>query len=99
VDQARFGLLFLRKGNWKGKQLISGQWIDAVQKTSAANVSYGYMWWLNRGNGKIEGVGEAVYSAAGFGGNYIVVDREHDLLIVIRWLEPKELGKIMDAVN
>jgi hypothetical protein len=103
MDQARFGLLFLRNGNWKGKQLLSKQWINAVRKSSAANASYGYMWWLNKGNRKIEGGGESVYSAAGFGGNYIVVDPEHDLLIVTRWLEPKKLGKmlqlVMDALN
>jgi CubicO group peptidase (beta-lactamase class C family) len=103
MDQARFGLLFLRNGNWKGKQLLSKQWINAVQKSSAANASYGYMWWLNKGNRKMEGVGESVYFAAGFGGNYIVVDQEHDLLIVTRWLEPEKLGKmlqlVIDAVN
>jgi CubicO group peptidase (beta-lactamase class C family) len=103
MDQARFGMLFLRNGNWKGKQLISKQWINAARKSSAANTSYGYMWWLNKGNRKIQGVGESVYSAAGFGGNYIVVDPEHDLLIVTRWLEPKKLGKllqlVMDALN
>ena len=30
LDQARFGLLFLRKGKWKNKQLISEQWVNAV---------------------------------------------------------------------
>jgi CubicO group peptidase (beta-lactamase class C family) len=103
MDQARFGLLFLRNGKWKGKQLISKKWIIAARKSSAANASYGYMWWLNKGKRQIEGVGESVYSAAGFGGNYIVVDPEHDLLIVTRWLEPKKLGKmlqlVMTAVN
>jgi CubicO group peptidase (beta-lactamase class C family) len=103
MDQARFGLLFLRNGNWKGKQLISKQWINAARTSSAANASYGYMWWLNKGNRKVPGVGESVYVAAGFGGNYIVVDPEHDLLIVTRWLEPKKLGRmlqlVMDAVN
>jgi CubicO group peptidase (beta-lactamase class C family) len=103
MDQARFGLLFLRNGNWKGKQLISKQWINAARKPSAANTSYGYMWWLNKGNRKIQGVGESVYSAAGFGGNYIVVDPEYDLLVVTRWLEPNKLGKmlqlVMDALN
>jgi hypothetical protein len=30
ADQARFGLLFLREGNWNGKQLLSGQWVSSV---------------------------------------------------------------------
>ena len=47
LDQARFGLLFLRKGKWKDKQLISEKWVDAAHQPSHANKSYGYMWWLN----------------------------------------------------
>jgi len=29
-DLARFGHLFLRRGNWNGKQLISAEWVDAA---------------------------------------------------------------------
>jgi len=46
-DHARFGYLFLREGNWNGKQLISKQWIKSLQKPSDANPVYGNMWWLN----------------------------------------------------
>ncbi len=101
-DHARFGLLFLSKGNWNGKQLISEQWIEDVQVPSNANESYGYMWWLNRGNRRWEGVSEKVYYAAGFGGNYIIIDQEHSMVIVTRWLEPSKIGefvkKVMDAI-
>ncbi len=31
-------------------------------------------------------VPEHVYYAAGFGGNYIVIDEKNDLVIVTRWL-------------
>jgi CubicO group peptidase (beta-lactamase class C family) len=101
-DHARFGLLFLSKGNWNGKQLISEKWIEDVQVPSNANESYGYMWWLNRGQRKWEGVSEKVYYAAGFGGNYIIIDQEHSMVIVTRWLEPSKIGefvkKVMDAI-
>ena len=36
LDQARFGLLFLRKGKWKNKQLISEQWVNSVGQPSAS---------------------------------------------------------------
>ncbi len=102
-DHARFGLLFLSDGKWNGIQLISEAWIKSVQNPSDANESYGYMWWLNRGPRKWEGVSEEVYYAAGFGGNYIVIDKEHDLVIVTRWLEPSKIGelvkKVIDAVS
>jgi CubicO group peptidase (beta-lactamase class C family) len=36
-DIARFGQLYLRKGNWQGKQLVPGAWIEAAtaRQTSA----------------------------------------------------------------
>jgi CubicO group peptidase (beta-lactamase class C family) len=84
-DHARFGLLFLRKGKWNGKQLISEKWIDMLRIPSSANPTYGYMWWLNTSKRQIASAPESVYYAAGFGGNYIVVDNEHDLVVVVRW--------------
>ena len=47
IDQARFGLLFLRNGKWKNQQLISAKWVNAVHQSSTANKDYGYMWWIN----------------------------------------------------
>ena len=97
LDHARFGLLFLRKGKWKNEQLISGNWVNAVQQPSAANKSYGFMWWLNADN-RYPDVPESIYLAEGFGGNFIVVDNEHDLVIVARWLEPAQLGTFLKLV-
>lgn len=95
-DHARFGLLFLNEGNWQGQQIISSDWVKAVQQSSQANESYGYMWWLNRGNRKWQGVdNEDIYYAAGFGGNYIVVDKSRNMVVVTRWLQPSKLGEFM----
>jgi CubicO group peptidase (beta-lactamase class C family) len=84
-DHARFGYLFLRDGNWNGQQLISKTWIDELRKPAQANPQYGNMWWLNTDQKKIPDVPASSYYAAGFGGNYIYVDPENDLLIVLRW--------------
>jgi len=97
LDQARFGLLFLRKGKWKNKQLISEQWVNAVNKPSAANRSYGLMWWTNE-EARLGNISKNIYSADGFGGNFIVVDNEHDLVIVVRWLEPNKIGEFVRLV-
>jgi len=96
-DQARYGLLFLRKGKWKDQQLISSQWVNAVHEPSAANPSYGLMWWTNHKN-DLKDVSENIYYANGFGGNYIVVDEEHDLLIVLRWLDTTKLSDMVKLV-
>ncbi|MEO1383113.1 MAG: serine hydrolase, partial [Bacteroidota bacterium] len=84
-------------------QIISEKWINMVQQPSEANESYGYMWWLNRGERSFEGVPANMYYAAGFGGNYIVILPDQEMVIVTRWLEPKELEtflqKVMAAVE
>lgn len=99
LDQARFGLLFLNEGRWNNKQLISKNWVKQVQDPSEANKSYGYMWWLNQGVRKWQQVDdESIYYAAGFGGNYIVVDKTNNLLVVTRWLEPSKMGEMMKLV-
>ncbi|WP_323756973.1 serine hydrolase domain-containing protein [Roseivirga sp.] len=99
LDHARFGLLFLNEGNWNGNQLISKSWVNEVQKSSEANASYGYLWWLNRGSRKWKEVDdESIYFAAGFGGNFIVVDKKNDLVVVTRWLEPNKIGPMMSLV-
>jgi CubicO group peptidase (beta-lactamase class C family) len=54
------------------------------------------MWWLNTQGNLGKDVSKNVFYADGFGGNYIVVDQEHDLVIVVRWLDS---GKIADFVK
>lgn len=99
-DMARFGLLFLNNGKWKNEQLISENWIKKAITPSLPNVNYGFMWWLNqKGDRHWEGLSENIYYAAGFGGNFIIIDKENDLVIVTRWLEPKQIGTFMKLVN
>ena len=99
-DMARFGLLFLNKGKWIDQQIISEKWIQKAIKPSMPNVNYGYMWWLNKkGTRHWEGLSEGIYYAAGFGGNYIVVDKENDLVVVTRWLEPNKIEEFMNKLN
>ncbi|MBR2648341.1 MAG: serine hydrolase [Sediminibacterium sp.] len=98
IDMARFGLLFLRNGKWNNQQLISEKWVNAVQQPSLANKEYGYLWWLNS-TGKWKNVSPTVYYAAGYGGNYIVIDKEHDLLIVTRWIDDSKIGELVALVT
>jgi CubicO group peptidase (beta-lactamase class C family) len=97
IDQAKYGLLFLRKGRWKNQQLISENWVNAVHQSSAANKSYGLMWWTNQENA-LGDISKNIYYANGFGGNYILIDNEHDLVIVARWLEPNKFGEFARLV-
>ena len=98
LDHARFGLLFLRNGKWKDKLLLSPEWIKLVQEPSENNESYGYMWWLNKGDRKWEGLSENIYYGAGFGGNFIVIIPDHNLVVVARWIDSLKIDHFIRKV-
>jgi len=95
-DMARFGLLFLADGKWESEQLLSTDWIKKATTPSTPNPNYGYLWWLNKkGNRHWKGVSEDIFYAAGFGGNFIIIDKANNLVVVTRWLEPSKIGEFM----
>lgn len=99
LDQARFGLLFLNNGKWKDQQLISKDWVKSATTASKPNPSYGFMWWLNQGPRAWKNVDEPhLFYAAGFGGNFVVIDQKRQLMVVTRWLEPRQIGQMMELV-
>ncbi len=97
LDHARFGLLFLRQGKWNNQELISSKWVKDVQKPSSAKSAYGYMWW-NNSEGDWEGVPKDIYYAAGFGGNYIIIDEKNDLVVVTRWMDNGKIDDLMRII-
>lgn len=98
-DMARFGVLFMNGGLWEEARILSEEWIQRATTPSAPNPNYGYMWWLNKkGAEHWEGVPEHLYYAAGFGGNFIVIDAERDLVLVTRWLEPSQIGALVSMM-
>lgn len=99
-DMARFGLLFLNNGKWNSQQLLSEAWISEATAPSAPNPNYGYMWWLNnKGDRHWEGLSEDIYYAAGFGGNFIVIDKANNLVVITRWLEPSKISDLMSLIH
>ncbi len=101
-DQARLGLLMARGGNWDGRHLLDANWVNAMLTPSPTNASYGLLWWLNHGETYPSAPKSAVY-ALGAGGNIIYVDRENDLVAVMRWIDgavtDQFLGRLIAAVK
>lgn len=97
LDQARYGLLFLRKGKWNNKQLLSEAWIKDALAPSAPNKAYGYLWW-NNSDHSLKGAPTHLIYAAGYGGNYIIVDYKNDLVVVTRWTN-QQIGEIMRLIT
>jgi CubicO group peptidase (beta-lactamase class C family) len=47
-DLARFGLLFLREGQWRDQQIVPPDWVresTASHSERGPDSGYGYMWW------------------------------------------------------
>lgn len=97
LDHARFGLLFLRNGKWKDQQLVSEKWVKAVQQPSAAFKRYGYLWWLNADK-EWPNLSSKIYYAAGYGGNYIIIDKENELVVVTRWMADDKIDDVLELI-
>lgn len=48
-DYAKFGRLFLNKGNWNGQQIVPENWVknSTTVDQSTKNFYYSYQWWHN----------------------------------------------------
>jgi len=82
-DAAKFGQLYLDGGRWRGRQMIPEAWVEESVQTQYSRVgnsgSYGYQWWLRPfGAGNYD-----TYYAMGFGGQFVFVVPELDLVTVI----------------
>lgn len=81
-DMAKMGQLYLNNGVWNGQQLISSEWIKA--STTKHNnggdphgENYGYQCWVTTVDG------HSAYFAGGYGGQFIYVVPDLDLVVVI----------------
>lgn len=79
-ELARFGLLYLRDGDWDGRQLVPAEWVQQSirpQLVAEDGYDYGYYWWLTSGGG------QDVAIAWGFGGQFIYLLPALDLMVVM----------------
>jgi CubicO group peptidase (beta-lactamase class C family) len=90
-DAAKIGYLYLRNGMWDGKQLVPADWVREStrqhSKPDWGGDGYGYQWWLFK---------QGVYSAMGYGGQYILVAPAQDVVVVFNAeLEPPQVGSAL----
>lgn len=100
-DMAKFGLLYLQKGMWNGKQIIPAAWIEEAttfkidqapdelpeeKALSDWKQGYCYQFWRCRNN---------AYRADGAFGQYIIVMPEKDAVVAITCESPD----LQDEIN
>jgi CubicO group peptidase (beta-lactamase class C family) len=79
-DMAKLGYLYLHKGMWNSEQIVSEQWVEESVKPHVNmwfNSDYGYQWWISNVGGYRS------FQAVGWGGQYIDVIPELDLVVVL----------------
>jgi len=93
-DMARFGLLYLRNGFWRGSSVMPASWVRA--STTAYSVAdghardnysgYGLLWWvcINGNHYPKVDLPDGSFSAWGAGGHFIAVIPAFNLVVVHR---------------
>lgn len=102
-DHARFGLLMLRDGKWRDRQLLSKRWIEMAKRPTKHNAKYGYMnWFLNTDQAKqfaSAPVGDVFFLGAGT--NMVWLCPSKDMVVVVRWMKRRQVdtfcGKVLAA--
>lgn len=80
-EMAKFGFLYLNKGKWDGKILISEKWIEESTRDHvlrSENFGFGFHWVVTKRFGQIS------FEADGWGGQMISVIPALDMVVVIK---------------
>jgi len=80
-EMAKFGFLYLNKGVWQEKALISESWVEKSTKDyihRSENLGFGFHWVITKRNNQV------CFEADGWGGQMISVIPALDMIIVIK---------------
>jgi CubicO group peptidase (beta-lactamase class C family) len=87
-DLARFGLLYLNKGAWAGKQIVPADWVREstrpYSEQPSSGLGYGYLWWTAPPTPGPGWIPEGTFIAWGAGGQHAFVIPAYDLVVVNR---------------
>jgi CubicO group peptidase (beta-lactamase class C family) len=102
-DLARFGLLTLRRGKWKSRQILSEAWIAQALTPTKPQPTYGFMnYFLNspdaNGQRPWPGATPNTFCHLGNGTNAVCAIPEYDLVVVARWIRDDALDGFLQRV-
>lgn len=94
LDYAKFGLLYLRGGQWEDRQLVSPSWVATAQVPLSADLEggtwYSWHWWVT-------GDRYGTYGASGYEGQMISVAPALDAVVVRFGHTPEERAPELGA--
>jgi CubicO group peptidase (beta-lactamase class C family) len=97
-DWGKFGLLYLKNGNWNGEELFTKDWVDYI--TTPTNTSggiYGAQFWLNSSGG-FKDVPNNMYYADGYQGQRVYVLPDEEMVIVRFGLKNFDENKFLKGI-
>ncbi len=74
---AKIGYLYLKDGVWEDTRLLPEGWVGEATARRVQNPGYGYQWW------RPDPGGVEVWAGQGFGGQFLLVLPEYDVVAVI----------------
>ena len=99
-DMARFGLLTSQNGKWRGRQILSEEFVRQAKTPTSAQPTYGFMnWFLNTDKKHYPNAPASAFVHVGNGTNIIYVDPESDLVVVARWIENNKIDEFIQKIN
>lgn len=82
-DYARFGLLYLNRGNWLGEQLLPEGWTEfSATEANGSDGQYGAFFWINKSGIFYPDVPRDMYCCRGHDGQYIYIIPSKQLVVV-----------------
>ena len=83
-DWARFGQLYLQRGVWRGRRIVTEAWIDYVTTPTMLSPDrrYGAGFWLNPDQAIWPDLPAGTFAAKGFQGQIIFIIPSHKLVVV-----------------
>jgi len=85
-DMAKFGWLYLMDGMYNGQQIVPSYWVKesvSLHSYPEKTYGYGYSWWLDKPQDLVHHKEYQSFFALGYGGQFIWVVPELDIITVI----------------
>jgi CubicO group peptidase (beta-lactamase class C family) len=81
-ELAKLGYLYLNGGRWEGTQVVPAEFVTAATTPTGLPpdvvTGYGLHWWIDD-----DGAGQRSFTAVGYGGQYVAVVPDRDLVVVV----------------